>query len=78
MLVLAVRLLAAGVPVAAEIDVAIPLDVFQAQSAKAVDVIVEGSVGVPGVQEAAAVRVDEGESRRKGGVMVDNVGKVCH
>ncbi len=78
MLVLAVRLLAAGVPVAPEIDVAVLLDVFQAQSAKAVDVVVVRSVGVPGVQEAAAMRVDEGESLGEGGIMVDDVGKVCH
>lgn len=59
MLVLAVRFFASGIPVAAQVHVAVFVDVVEAEAAEGIDVVVEGGVGVPGVAEAAAVRVDE-------------------
>lgn len=76
--VLAVRFLAAGVPVAAEVDVAVFLNVGDLEGAQGVDVVVEGSVGVPCVAEAAPVWMDEGEGDGEGGVVVYDVGEVGH
>lgn len=78
MFVLAVGFFTAGVPVAAEVDVAVFLDVGDAESAEGVDVIVEWGVGVPCVAEAAAVWMDEGEGGGEGGVVVDYVSEVGH
>lgn len=38
----------------------------------------EWGVGVPGLEEAAAVGVDEDEGGREGVVVVDDVGEVGH
>ena len=76
--VLAVGFFAAGVPVAAEVDVAVLLDVGDLEGAQGVDVVVERGVGVPCVAEAAPVWMDEGEGGGEGGVVVDDVGEVGH
>lgn len=64
--------------VAAKVDVAVLADERQLEILQGVDVVVQGSVRVPGVPEAGAVRVDEGHDGREGGVMVDYVGEVGH
>ena len=69
---------AAGVPITAEVYVAVLLDVGEAECAQGVGVVVERGVGVPCVCEAAAVRVDEDEGGGEGGVVVDYVGEVGH
>ncbi len=78
MFVLAVGFFTAGVPVAAEVDVAVLLDVGDLEGAQGVDVVVERGVGVPCVAEAAPVWMDEGEGSGEGGVVVDDVGEVGH
>ena len=69
---------AAGVPVAAEIDVAGAGDGVEAEELEGVDVGVEGRVGVPGCEEAGAVGVDECDCGGEGWVVVDDVGEVGH
>ena len=69
---------AAGVPVAAEIDVAGAGDGVEAEELEGVDVGVEGRVGVPGGEEAGAVGVDEGDGGGEVWVVVDDVGEVGH
>ena len=67
-----------GVPVAAQIDVAVAAHEVGAQFAEGVDVVVEGGVGVPGGPEAVAARVDEGHDGGEGVVVLDYVGEVGH
>lgn len=76
--VLAVLVLAARVPVAAKVCVAVLLDEGEAEGAEGVAVGVEGGIGVPGGGEAGFVRVNEGEGGGEGGVVVDYVGEVGH
>lgn len=70
--------LAAGVPVAAQIGVAVAAHKVGAQFAQRVDVVVKGGVGVPGSPEAVAARVDEGHDGGEGVVVLDYVGEVGH
>lgn len=60
--VAAMACLAARVPVAAEIDVAVSLDEIELESAHCGNVVVEGCVDVPGSEKAGAMRVKEGDS----------------
>ena len=74
----AVRGQAAGVPVAAEVDVAVGLDEGEAQCVQGGDVGVQGRVGVPGGEEAGGVGVQERERGGERAVVVDEVGQVGH
>lgn len=62
---------AAGVPVAAEVDVAVALDEVELEGAHGCYVIVERGVDVPGHEEAGAVGVEEGDGGGEGVVVVD-------
>lgn len=73
-----VGFLAAGVPVAAEIDVAVVLDKVGSQHAHCVDVVVERGVIVPCQEEAVAMCVEKDYCRGKGVVVVNYVGEVGH
>lgn len=66
------------VPIAAQIDVAVSLHKRYLEGAQRVDVVVERGVGVPGREEARAMRVEEYEGRREVRVVVDYVGEVGH
>lgn len=63
--------LAAWVPVAAEVDVAIALDEVELEGAHGGYVIVERGVDVPGHKEAGAVGVEEGDGGGEGVVVVN-------
>lgn len=69
-----VGFLAAGVPVAAEIDVAVFLDKVGSQHAHCVDVVVERGVVVPCQEEAVAMGVEKDNCRGEGVVVVNYVG----
>ena len=73
-----VRGQAAGVPVAAEIHVAVLLHEGDLQGVQRGDVGVQGRVGVPGGEEAGGVGVQEREGAGERGVVVDDVGEVGH
>ena len=62
--VLSVDYFAAGVPIAAEVDITILLNEGGLEGAKSVDVVVEGGVGVPSCEKAGSVRVEESEGER--------------
>ena len=66
------------VPVTAEVHVAGLLYEGELQGTEGVDVGVQGSVGVPGGEEAGAVGVQEGERRGQMGVVVYYIGEVGH
>ena len=78
MRVISVRLQTPGVPVAAEVNVAILLHKGDLKGVEGVDVVVERGVGVPGREEARAVGVQEYEGGWEVGVVVDYVGEVGH
>lgn len=78
MLVPAVAGLAAWVPVAAEIHVAIFLDKVELESAHGGDVVVEWRIHVPSLEESRTMRVEECDGRGEHIVMVDHIGQVCH
>ena len=61
MRVMPVRLQTPGIPIAAEIDVAVLLHKGDLEGVEGVDVVVERGVGVPGREEARAVGVQEYE-----------------
>ena len=61
MRVISVRLQTPGIPVAAEVDVAVLLHKWDLKGVQGVDVVVERGVGVPGREEARAVGVQEYE-----------------
>lgn len=63
--------LAAGVPVAAQVDVAVALDEVELEGAHGCYVIVKRGVDVPGHEEAGAVGVEEGDGGGEGVVVVD-------
>lgn len=70
--------LAPGVPIAAEIHVAILLDEIELEVAHSHDIIVQGRIDMPGHEETRPVCVKEGDGGREVVVMVDYVGKVGH
>ena len=72
------RFEASGVPVAAQVHVAVALHERDLEGAQRVDVVVERGVGVPGGEEAGAVGVEEDEGGGEAGVVVDDVGEVGH
>jgi len=76
--IVSMRLQATGVPIASQIDVAIALHKRELQRAQSVDIIVKWRVSMPGSEEAIAVRVEEGESRRESVIVVYDVGEVGH
>ena len=73
-----VRLQAARVPVAAQVDVAVALHDGDPEGPQGVDVVVERRVSVPGGEEAGAVGVEEDEGGGQVGVVIDDVGEVGH
>ena len=63
--------------VAAEVDIALLLNVVCAQGVQRVDVGVVCGVCVPGAGPAIPVRVNEGDRTREVVVVLDDVGEIC-
>ena len=61
MRVISMRVQTPGIPVAAEVDVAVLLHKGDLKGVEGIDVVVERGVGVPGREEACAVGVQEYE-----------------
>ena len=78
MFVCSVFLPTTRVPIATKIDVAVLLHKRYPKRVESIDVGMQGSVGVPGRQEAGAVGVHECHYGREGGVVVDDIGQVGH
>ena len=78
MLVIAMRRFTPGLPGTAEIRVAAPLDEVETERFDGADVVVEPGVGVPALEVAVAVAVEEDDGGGEGVVVVDYVGEVGH
>lgn len=78
MLVLAMAFLAARVPIAPKIDVAVLLDEIELESAHCGDIVVQRCVHMPCQKKPGAMRVEEGDSRGKVFVVVNHVGQIGH
>lgn len=78
MTIVAVVFLAARVPVAAEVHVAVLLDKVELEHAHGCDVVVERGVDVPCHEEPGAVGVEEDDGGGEAVVVVDHVGEVAH
>jgi hypothetical protein len=76
---LRVPLVAARIPVAAEVDIAIRSHSVEVEEAHGDDVVVQWGVDMPRLEKALAVGVEEGHDRGNFAVVVvDNVGEVGH
>lgn len=76
--VLPMGLQTSRVPVAAQVHIAVLLDKAQLQRAHGGNVVVQRRINVPGLEEAGAVRMEEGNCGRELVVVVDYVGEVGH
>ncbi len=74
MLVVSMRRKTAGVPITAEIHVAVLLHEGHLKRIHGVDVGMQRGICVPRAEEARGVGVQEGEGGWEGGVVVDYVG----
>lgn len=69
---------AAGIPVTAKVDVAIPFDKVGLKHAHGVDIVVERSVGVPRHVEPGPVGMKEDDGGGESVVMVNDIGQIGH
>lgn len=69
---------AAGIPIAAKVDIAVLLDEIGPETAHGYDVIVEWRIDVPCHEEACAMSVEKGDGRGEIVVGVDYVREVGH
>lgn len=77
-LVSTVACLAARVPVAAEIHVAVLLDKVELESTHGGDIVMEWRIHVPSLEEPRAMRVEECNGQGKCIVIVDHIGQISH